>query len=311
MKLLTSESKIAKFYSQFPFPNVAILEKKDIYKTLIYELIYGLSKKYLDTYKNKKIKILDAGCGTGELSLGLANGIRDVLGIDINKKSLQIARSRALKFKITKVKFSEFNFVKAVLPKNYYDFIFSIGVLHHTAEPEKNFSRLVKALKIGGYITIGIYNPYGSLNVRLKRGILKILAGDNFEKKIEIYRKIFYRRELTISEKVAVADAFANPYRRYYTFEQLLVWFEENNIQFLDSAPSIEPSKNIKLIKVILKNILAGKQVNLMSIWQDIVYTHGSAKKWEISKPISFLTQLSWAVIGRGELINLIGRKIK
>lgn len=309
MKQSKSEGNIARFYSEYPFPNVLITEKVDLYKTLIYELIHGLSCKYLDKYENKKMKILDAGCGTGELTLGLSDGKRDILGIDINQKSLEIARARAKKFRITKVKFKKFNFAKEELPKNYYDFIFSIGVLHHTHEPEKNFNKLVKALKKGGFITIGIYNPYGSFKVRLIRGLLNIIAGDNFEKKIEIYRRLFYRRELTITEKVAVADAFANPYRRYYTFEQLLKWFEKNNIQYLDSAPSIELSKNIKLIKIALRNILEGKRLSLMSIWQDIMYKHESAKKWEISKPIAILTQLSWAIIGRGELINIVGRK--
>ncbi len=311
MKQSKSESSIARFYSEYPFPNIAITKKAELYQTLIYKLIYGLSRKYLDRYENKKIKILDAGCGTGELSLGLSDGKREILGIDINRKSLEIAKIRAEKFKIDKVKFKEFNFVKEELPKNYYDFIFSIGVLHHTAEPEKNFKRLIKALKNGGYITVGIYNPYGSLKVRLIRGILKVLAGDNFEKKIEIYRRVFYRRQLTITEKVAVADAFANPYRRYYSFEQLLKWFEKNNIQYLDSAPSVELSKNIELIRLVLKNLVLNKKMSLMSIWQNVLYKHGETKKWEVSKPISFLTQLSWAIIGRGELINIIGRKIK
>lgn len=309
MKQSKSEGNIARFYSEYPFPNVPITEKVDLYKTLIYELIHGLSCKYLDKYENKKMKILDAGCGTGELTLGLSDGKRDILGIDINQKSLEIARARAKKFRITKVKFKEFNFVKEELPKNFYDFIFSIGVLHHTLEPEKNFSRLVKALKKGGYVTIGIYNPYGSFKVRLIRGLLNIIAGDNSEKKIDIYRRLFYRRQLTVTEKAAVADAFANPYRRYFSFEQLLKWFEKNNIQYLDSAPSIELSKNIKLIKIIISNIMQGKNVSLMSVWQDIVYTHGLTKKWEISKPIALLTQLSWAIIGRGELINIVGRK--
>src|SRR3989344_6089407 len=157
----------------------------------------------------KKAKILDVGCGTGETDLGLADGKRNILGIDNNIKSIEIAKQRAKKFK-RKVQFKHFDFVKNNLPRNYYDFIYSIGVLHHTSEPEKNFKKLVKSLKMGGYITIGIYNPYGSFKVMLKRGVLKLLAGDDFEKKIEIYRRLFYRRPLTLQEKVAVADAFAN-----------------------------------------------------------------------------------------------------
>lgn len=306
MKLLSSESKIAKFYSEYPFPNVSLNRKADIYQTLIYKLIYGLTRKYLDKYK--KVKILDVGCGTGETDLGLADGKRSILAIDNNIKSIEIAKQRAKKFK-RKVQFKHFDFIKNNLPQNHYDFIYSIGVLHHTSEPEENFKKLVKSLKVGGYITIGIYNPYGSFKVRLKRGILNLLAGDDFEKKIEIYRKLFYRRTLTLQEKVAVADAFANPYRRYYTFEQLLGWFEKNNIEYLDSVPPIEISKNLKIINEVIKNIILKKRINLMDIWQKVTYEN-SSKKWERAKLLTALIQLSWIPIGRGELINMVGRKI-
>ena len=306
MKIISSESKIAQFYSQYPFPNVPLKRKSDIYQTLIYRLIYGLTRKYLDKYK--KVKILDVGCGTGETDLGLANGKRNILAIDNNIKSIQIAKQRAKKFN-KKIQFKQYDFVKNSLPKNHYDFIYSIGVLHHTSEPEENFKRLVQSLKVGGYITIGIYNPYGSFKVRLKRGILKLLAGDDFEKKIEIYRKLFYRRPLTLQEKVAVADAFANPYRRYYTFEQLLGWFEKNNIGYLDSVPPIELSKNLKIIREVIKKIISRKRITLMDIWQKVTYEN-SSKKWERAKLLTTLTQLSWVPIGRGELINMVGRKI-
>lgn len=307
MRSKDAESKISKFYSEYPFPNIPLNKKEDIYQTLIYKLIYGLTRKYLE--KNNKPKILDVGCGTGEADLGLADGKRSILAIDNNIQSIEIAKQRVRKFN-KKVQFKHFNFVKNSLPKNYYDFIYSIGVLHHTSEPEKNFNKLVKSLKVGGYITIGIYNPYGSLKVRIRRGILKLLAGDDFEKKIEIYRKIFYRRPLTLQEEVAVADAFANPYRRYYSFEQLLGWFKRNNIEYLDSAPPLELSKNIKIMYEIIKNKFFGKRIDLMSIWQKVTYENPS-KKWERSKIIAFLTQLSWVPLGRGELINIVGRKTK
>jgi len=306
MKLSSSESKIAKFYSQYPFPNISLTKKTDIYQTLIYRLINGLTRKYLEKYK--KIKILDVGCGTGEVDLGLAKKGRDILAIDNNPKSIEIAQKRAVKFKAN-VKFKVYDFVKNNLPKKYYDFIIASGSLHHTAEPEQNFTKLVNSLKKGGYIIIGIYNPYGSFKVRLKRGILKLLAGDDFEKKIEIYRKLFYRRQLTLQENVAVADAFANPYRRYYTFEQLLEWFEKKNIEYLDSVPPLELTKNLKIIKKVLENTVYKKNISLMDIWQDITYK-STSKKWERSKIITLLTQLSWVPIGRGELINLVGRKI-
>lgn len=304
-------SKIPDFYKNYPFPNIKIAKRSDLYNTLIYNLVYGLTKKYLDKYQGKKIKILDIGCGTGELPLGLAKLNCQIAAVDLNDNSLNVARLRAKNFSIRNINFKKADFVKDKFPLNYYDVVFSIGVLHHLKNPEENFEKLTKLVKVGGLIVIGIYNPYGSFKVRIIRGILKILAGENFDKKIEIYRKLFYRRPLTETEKVAMADAFANPYRRYYTFEALLNWFKDNNIQYLDSTPPIELSKNIKLTIKVLKNRIEGKKLNLMRQWQDMTYQSGETNGWEIIKPISMLTQLSWVVPGRGELINLVGRRLK
>lgn len=306
MNSLKNESEIAIFYSQYPFPNITLNKNEDIYQTLVYRLIYGLTKKYLEKYK--KIDILDVGCGTGELDLGLADGKRNILAIDNNKKSIEIAKLRAKKFK-KKVKFKRFDFVKNNLPKNCYDFIFASGVLHHTAEPEKNFKKLLKSLKKDGYIMISTYNPYGSFKVRIRRLILKLLTSD-FEKKIEIYRRIFYRRPLSLQEKVAVADAFANPYRRYYTFEQLMSWFKRNKIEYLDSTPPIEISKNLMILKELIINSFFGKKVSLMDIWQKVSYEK-SGQDWERNPFLTTFIQFSWLFIGRGELINLVGRKIR
>ena len=41
--------------------------------------------------------------------------------------------------------------------ENYFDIAFSIGVIHHLAEPEAALRQLIRAVKPGGYVLIWVY----------------------------------------------------------------------------------------------------------------------------------------------------------
>lgn len=309
MKQRNPAEEIANFYNDYPFPNLRIKTKKDLKTKGVYQIIYPLTQFYL---QNKKMKIIDAGCGTGELMLAIEKKGMDIEGIDLNIKSIEIARQRAKKFK-SKIKFKVFDFVKNSLPEKYYDMIYSIGVLHHTNEPEKSFKKLAKAIKIGGYITIGIYNTFGEFKYRVRRGIVHHLVGKNIQKRVEIGQKLFYRRNYKLSKEewIGIADAYANPYRKYYSFEQLLNWFKRSNIEFINSVPPIGLRQNISFAAEIFNNVVHGKGLSLFNALTNTYKKEIKIKKWELNPIFTLIIQISWLLTGRGTLINMVGRKIK
>ena len=310
------DKQVAELYSRYPFPGNPIKKKSDLFQSIIYDTVYYLIKDYIDDYRDRKIKIIDVGCGTGELALALAAklGTRaSVVGVDRNDKSLAVARERARKWKINNVIFKHVDLTKDKLPNGFFDFVFSIGVIHHIPETKKMFDKLVKITKTGGYITTGFYNPYGMMRKRLERQLLKILAGVNIEKRMRLAKKLYYRRKLTPYEEVWAADTYAHPFQQYFSIEKLLRWFGEHNIEYLASEPAIEPKKNLTLLKELIKSKMSYENVSLVKLWQRSQITNYKSKKWEKSVFVTLPTQLVWmligAVYGRGEFVNLVSRK--
>ena len=118
-----------------------------------FNIRFGLPKKF---WKNKKV--LDVGCGTGRYAqIPLKYGAV-VTGIDLSS-SIQIAKKNLENYK--RIELLEADLFSPPLKKNYYDVIYSFGVLHHTNDPEKAFKGLLKYLKPGGIICITLYHKYG------------------------------------------------------------------------------------------------------------------------------------------------------
>ena len=98
--------------------------------------------------------VLEGGCGKGRHTLLAAQwGAKTVVGIDLSS-AVEVA------FRNTR-HLSNVHIVQAdifQLPlKKAFDFVFSIGVVHHTSNPEKAFLSLVSHLKPGGAAAIWIY----------------------------------------------------------------------------------------------------------------------------------------------------------
>ncbi len=86
--------------------------------------------------RSKKIKILDIGCGSGEISR-FFNDL-DYIGIDVNPDYIEFAR------KIYKKNFEVMNAQKLRFKKRYFDYVVIIGVLHHI--DDKNCSLILNEI---------------------------------------------------------------------------------------------------------------------------------------------------------------------
>ena len=111
--------------------------------------------------KDKSVKIIDIGCGTGLVGKNLkAEGFLYFDGIDISEDMLSIAKSRGY----TNLFLGSLNKKLPVLTDSY-DCAMCIGVFTHGHVSSDRFNELCRIIKPGGYVCFtvneGVFDKYG------------------------------------------------------------------------------------------------------------------------------------------------------
>lgn len=98
-------------------------------------------------------KILDAGCGNGRFAYYAAKYGAEVWAIDLGP-AVEVARRNT---KARNVRVVQADLHNPPFALESFDFIYSIGVLHHLPDPEAAFQNLLRFLKPGGVVQIYLY----------------------------------------------------------------------------------------------------------------------------------------------------------
>ena len=129
------------------------------------------------------MRILDAGGGTGDATIGLAqqfadlNVKADIVYIDLSATSRAIAEERANVRRLTGITFMTGSLLD-LSPElvGTFDFINCSGVIHHLQDPAAGLSALAKCLRPQGGIFLMVYAPYGRAGVYPLQEMLKDTA---------------------------------------------------------------------------------------------------------------------------------------
>ena len=100
-------------------------------------------------------RVLDAGCGPGTITVGLARRVApgQVIGIDIEDSQFASAREQAERESIN-AEFRKASIYELPFESGFFDAVFSHAVLQHLRDPIAALAELRRVLQPGGFIGI-------------------------------------------------------------------------------------------------------------------------------------------------------------
>ncbi len=153
---------------------------------------------------NQENTVLDIGCGWGSSTVILSKIFKKVYSIDLSAKSISAAKENIRlngfpeRVNLSKYDAEKLNFI------NYFDLVFSWGVIHHSNDTKKILENIYKGLKENGKCLIMVYNK-NSLRYYLKGFYylifkFKLFLGYNLDSVQKFFTDGFYQKHYSKSE---------------------------------------------------------------------------------------------------------------
>src|SRR5258708_25736106 len=154
---------VRRFYERAPFPGYP---PRDSIHALRARAERSTFARLVDEAIPGDARIVEIGCGTGQMCLYLARADRVVIGADLTRAPLLLGAAAARRFGLDRVQFVETDARRPGLKTGSFDPVYSAGVLHHTPNPRAAFARLVPLPRPGGTIALGLYNAFARIPLR-------------------------------------------------------------------------------------------------------------------------------------------------
>jgi len=270
--------RVREFYVRAPFPGYP---PRDTLSALRARAGRSEFARRLDESIPGDAIVLELGCGTGQLSLFLASADRTVVGADLARPSLELAREAGARYGLNGVHFVETDLNAPGLTRDAFDVVICSGVLHHTPDPATSFASVARLVRPGGVLVIGLYNAYARLPLRLRRAVAR-LTGYRWIPWDPVLRD---RRAEPARREAWLRDQYQHVEEHRHTLREVQTWFRDNGVEYLRAFPSA---------------LLAGESDELFTQSED---------DWAIE---GLIAQLSWirALSGEGGVFAAVGCRL-
>lgn len=195
-------------------------------------------------------RMLVAGCGTGREMLSAAYRWQpeSVTGVDLSRTSLEYASAQAAELDID-VELLQADLLELGDWDREFDVVICAGVLHHLQDPLAGWRNLVRLLRPGGVMMIGLYSEVAREGISAAQGLVR---GSSFEPTVEGIRAARqYLAGLPPGEDCAMLqdfyytsgcrDMLFHVQETHFTIPDLAADLDELGLVFLDFDSPVRP----------------------------------------------------------------------
>jgi len=183
-----------------------------------------------------KINILVAGCGANAAArYAYQHPNAQVTGIDLSEASLNHERYLQEKHQLNNLSLRQLRIEEVSSLGQQFDFIDSVGVLHHLPNPEEGLRQLKTVLKPNGVMGLMLYGLYGRVGVYMLQEFFHRLYLQQTEGDVAVVKETLTQlpkaqldrlRFTELSYDAGLVDLFLHPIDRGYTVESCLDYVE-------------------------------------------------------------------------------------
>ena len=262
---------VSDFYDRFPYPADPLQDGPPpgynwrwCHNSVLAAVRGGL--KAQDS-NSGSIRILDAGCGTGVSTDYLChlNAGAEILAVDISAGALDVARERLRRSggadQVGSLR-QEQRSLLDLQEEGRFDYINSVGVLHHLRDPLAGLKALGQQLAPQGLLHLFLYADAGRWEIHRTQRALEFLEAGTGENGLKLGRELFSdlpetnRLRRTHEQRWALdthadanfADMYLHPQETSYDLKRLMALIESSGLYFAGfSNPSVwDPARLLK-----------------------------------------------------------------
>ncbi|MGE4297114.1 MAG: class I SAM-dependent methyltransferase [Desulfovibrionaceae bacterium] len=196
------EQSLTNLYKTTPYPGPHVVRKK--------RLLGYLAPIETDLARRKRVRVLDAGCGTGPniVSVGMAHPEWHLHAMDLSDASIEIAKRHAELNNVT-VDIKQGSYVDKIPFDGVFDLIIATGTIHHCADPVQAMKNIREKMDDNGYFLISVYGEFFDNSRLFIKEILDMLQPDitNYRERFQLYDALMqsykeYRKNLPLKTKI-------------------------------------------------------------------------------------------------------------
>jgi len=262
---------VSDFYDRFPYPADPLQDGPPpgynwrwCHDSVLAAVKGGL--KAQDS-KDEVIRILDAGCGTGVSTDYLChlNPGAEILAVDISAGALDVARERLRRSggaeQVRSLR-QEQRSLLDLQDEGVFDYINSVGVLHHLRDPLAGLKALGQRLAPQGILHLFLYADAGRWEIHRTQKALELLDAGTGSDGLRLGRELFsdlpetnrlrrthdQRWALDTQADANFADMYLHPQETSYDLGRLMALIKASGLYFAGfSNPSVwDPARLLK-----------------------------------------------------------------